>query len=257
MITNTFTKQVLLLSDRSTYTVTDWINVKRLNTKLLTSTTYYFQINDQSEYTNQIVKIVLYYFLISHSDEVFTTVLLYLQNYLNNFKIFMNYVSNEIVYEFWVNDTLDTLCPLNLALKNYSKLHQIYCEDAEHIIIFVNVMSKHYYNARHTLLIINEMIYLQLFHRYIISDLTNQKLSNQCIRFFQMIKCIDNLIYHLKVSSTMQIYLIVSIVQLESASHKFNLYNCYLYMNLFSIENKQNNNVKTLFFYEIKCLLDK
>ena len=216
-VTDKFTKQMLLLSDRSIYTAADWINIllsdliehdwsishqiisdqdqkfllffwqtifKRLDTKLLTFTAYHSQINSQSEHINQTVEIVLHYFFISHSDKVFTTILSYLQNYLNNFKIFTDYISNEIIYRFWVNNMLDNLCSLNLALKDYNKLHQIYCEDAEHIIIFANVMSKHYYDARHTLLIISEMIYLQLFHKYIISDLTNQKLLNQHIRLF-------------------------------------------------------------------------
>ena len=55
----------------------------------------------------------------------------------------------------------------------------------------------------------------------------------------------------------MQIHSVVSIVQFESASHEFNLYNFYLYMNSFFIENKQNNDVETLSFYEIECLLNK
>ena len=55
----------------------------------------------------------------------------------------------------------------------------------------------------------------------------------------------------------MQIYSIISTVQLESASCEFDLYNCYLHMNLFFIKNEQNDNVKTLFFYEIKHLFNK
>ena len=57
---------------------------KCLDTKLLTFTAYYSQINDQSEYTNQTVEIILWYFLTFYSDKVFITMLSYLQESLNN-----------------------------------------------------------------------------------------------------------------------------------------------------------------------------
>ena len=72
-----------------------------------------------------------------------------------------------------------------------------------------------------------------------------------------MIEHVGNLVYCLEVSSTMQIHSVVLIVQLESASHEFDLYNCYSHMNSSFIENEQNNNVETLFFYEIEHLLNK
>ena len=118
-VSDKFTKWVLLLSKKSIYSVTDWANVlllslidhdwdisyqiisdynhkflsffwqvlfKKLDTKLLTSTVYHSQTDDQSEQINQTVKIALYYFLTSSewADEVFIIILLYLQNSLNN-----------------------------------------------------------------------------------------------------------------------------------------------------------------------------
>ena len=295
-VINKFTKQILLLSNRSIYTAADWINVllldfiehdwsifhqiinnwdqkflsffwhtifECLNIKLLTFTAYYSQTDDQFKHTNQTVKIVLQYALFNsdRSDEAFITILLYLQDSLNNARnIFIHYILNELTYEFCTNDSLNTLLFLNLFFKDYNHLQQIYHKDAEHIIIFANVMSKHYYDAKHTFLAINEMIYLQLFHRYIISDLANQKLSNQHIRLFQVIEWIENLVYHLNLSFTMQIHSVISIAQLKFTLHEFDFYNHQLKMNSLSVENNiifKNNNIKSAPFYKIEHLLDK
>ena len=110
-VTDKFMKWVLLLPEKSTYSVTDWANVlllslidhdwdishqiisdcdckflsffwqalfKKLDTKLLISMTYHSQTDSQSKHINQMVEITLCYFLISNSDKVYITVLPYL-----------------------------------------------------------------------------------------------------------------------------------------------------------------------------------
>ena len=234
----------------------------KLDIKLLTFMIYYSQMNDQFKYTNQTVEIAFWYFLTLNSDKVFTTILLYLQGSLNNsWNLSTDYAFNELFYRFCTNNTFNMISSANLALKNYSRLHQIYCEDAEHIIIFANVMSKHYYNAKHTLLIIDEMIYLWLFHEYIISDLTNQKFLNQQVKSFYILECIDHLVYQLKLSFTMWIHSVISIAQLKlTVLSDFDLYNWQLNTNSLSVENNisiNNDAVETASLYKIERLLNK
>ena len=197
-----------------------------------------------------------------NSDKVFITVLSYLQDSLNNNQnLSTDYTSNKLFYRFCMNNTLDVISSVNLALKNYSRLCQIYCEDTEYIIVFANVMSKHYYDMKHIFLIINEMIYLQLFHRYIISDLTNQKFLNQWVESFCILEHIDHLVYQFELLFTMQIHSVILIVQLKSAvSLDLNLYNWQLNVNSSFVENNifiNDDVVKTASSYKIKRLLNK
>ena len=130
---------------------------------------------------------------------------------------------------------------------------------------FINIMSKSYYDANHKAIVmkIESMTYLQLFHRYIISDLTNKKLLNQWVGLFHILECIKYLIYHLELLFTMQIHFVVLIAQLESV-FKNNSYNYQSSTNSLSVQNNNivtdeitNNNVEMTSSYKIKCLLDK
>ena len=219
-VTDKFTKQMFLLTDRFIYITADWINVllldfiehdwgifcqiisdwdwkflfffwhmifEHLDTKLLTFTVYHSQIDDQSKHTNQTVEIVLCYHLTSSSDKDFISILLYLQDHLNNFwNTFINYASNKLLYRFYINNTLNALSLTDLPSENYIHLCQIYWEKAEQIITFVNVTFKSYYNTNHQFITIesDSMTYLRLFHSYIILNLMNRKLSNQHIKSF-------------------------------------------------------------------------
>lgn len=71
------------------------------------------------------IEIVLQYAL-SNSDkthEAFIAILSYLQDYLNNFKISTDYISNKLMYRFHVNDMLNTLSSMNLSSENYDCIH--------------------------------------------------------------------------------------------------------------------------------------
>ena len=211
---------------------------------------------------NQIIKIVLHYYFTANSDKDFVNILLYLQDHLNNFwNASINYASNELLYKFCINDILDALSLIDFLFEDYTCLHQIYWEKAEQIITFVNVIFKLYYNMNHQFITIksDSMIYLRLFHSYIILNLMNQKLSNQCVESFCIFKWIDHLAYQFKLLFTMHIHLVVLIVQLKSViMSENNLYDCQFNVNSSFIKNNNNiNNINTTFFYKIECLLDK
>ncbi len=250
-VTDKFTKRVLLLPGKTTYSAVDWANVllpglvghdwgiprqiisdrdrkflssfwrtifERLGTKLLTSTAYHPQTDGQSERTNQTVEIALRYFLTSHPEEAFTTALPYLQGSLNNSRnASTGYAPNELAYGFRTNDTLDTLTKTDLTPEDYTRIRQIYREEAEDSIAFANATSKSYYDAKHTPLTIGSKAYLRLFHGYTIPGLTNRKLSNQRVGPFQILRRVGTLAYELKLPPTMKIHPVVSVAQLEPA----------------------------------------
>ena len=78
----------------------------KLDTKLFTFTTYYFQIDDSFERTNQIVKIALRYFIIQHLNVFYIRALSFIQTQFNNFfNVVIELFSNEINYDFKIRDT--------------------------------------------------------------------------------------------------------------------------------------------------------
>ncbi len=134
IIINTFFKRLMLISDKFTWSTKKWAHAlierlqqvnweisstiifnhdlkflsnfwqtifEKLEIFLLTSTAYHSQINDQSEWFNQIMKIVLRFLLFSIDDALWSFLLTSLQTNFNNFAfVNINKFSNEIVYEF-------------------------------------------------------------------------------------------------------------------------------------------------------------
>ena len=98
-------------------------------------------------------------------------------------------------------------------------------------------------------------MYLQLFHDYIISELINRKLLNQCVDSFHIIEWINQLAYQLKLSSIMRIHPVVSIAQLEPAPENAP-YNRQSNTKppLINIKNEDDTSAPS---YKIKRLLDK
>ena len=70
----------------------------------------------------------------------------------------------------------------------------------------------------------NSYIYLKFYYDYIILSIINKKLFNQRIESFKILKKIENLTYHLKLSFVMKIYFIMFVVQLKSVSLNENFY---------------------------------
>ena len=136
IVTNKYFRRVMLIYDKIIYETIDWITLlidrflqtdweiskiiisnknfkflsnfwktifKRLRTKLLTNTTYHFQIDESFERINQTMKIVLRYLIITYSNVKYIIFLSSLQIELNNVvNAFIKLSLNEVIYDFRV-----------------------------------------------------------------------------------------------------------------------------------------------------------
>ena len=84
----------------------------------------------------------------------------------------------------------------------------------EDAIIFVNTLIKTYYNKSYIVLRLtrDNITYLRLHHEYEISNLINRKLHYQRIDSFKILEKVKSLVYRLKLSLIIKIYLIVSMI---------------------------------------------
>ena len=251
-MTNKFTKKCMTLFDKIIYSAKNWINVfitafmtrdwdvsrkiindrdrkfmslfwriifNRIEITLLISIVYYSQIDEQSERTNQTMKIALRFWLFNSENTNWLAILFYLTIFHNNvINVTIDFVFNELIYDFRINDILNML--KNLFAKNYFKFRQIKREFAKKIIIFANVMHKRRYDQTHTniQLKIENYAFFELYFDYIISDLSNHKFSQQRVDSFKIIEKIDTLTYRFELSSVMQIHFVIFITQLKFAS---------------------------------------
>ena len=87
-------------------------------------------------------------------------------------------------------------------------------EQVENVIIFVNTLTKTYYNKFHIALRLtrDNITYLRLHHEYEILNLVHRKLYHQRIDPFKILEKIKSLVYRLKLSSIIKIHSIVSII---------------------------------------------
>ena len=245
IITCKFSKKILLISNHDTWIAIDWVNViivtfmkhdwdishvivsnknskfmsnfwqtvfKKFKTIILISTVYHSQTDDQSERINQFIEIVLRFHVIAHSNDEWIDVLSFIQVENNNVvHVIIDYVSNELVYEFKINDTLNMLT--KLLFEKYNQLRQIKRDDVEVVMTFANVLNKTRYDEMHKTLKfqIDDKMYLRLHHDYTIFELVNHKLSKQRVKFFSVIEKIDNFVFRLQLFSIMKIHSIISI----------------------------------------------
>ena len=249
-VTDKFFKRALMMLEKTTYIVAKWVDLllaslsqsdwgislttisdrdfkfmsefwqiifKKLEVKVLASTVWHSQIDEQFERTNQIIEIALRYFIIANSKANWIYVLSYLVGNLNNFKNQSTEVSsNKILYEFNVRDTLELL--IELSKKDFNRLRQLKREQVKEFIVFVNIMVKIYYDESYMLisLLKESKTYLRLHHDYKISKLVNYKLYNQRVKSFKILEKMGKLAYRLKLSSLMKIHSMIFIAQLKS-----------------------------------------
>ncbi len=202
---------------------------ERLSTTLLTFISYHSQMNEMFKRMNQMIEIIIRFFVTTNSDEDWIIVLFYLQDTTNNFKNQSTKVAlNEILYDQTVKDTVDLLHTLDLSFKNYMWLRQMKRDEVDSIMIFANVVMKVRYDKSHKLITIklDNNVYLWLHHEYEISDVENRKLTLQRVKSFKVLKMILNdLVCRLTLSSIMKIHSIISIAQLKLTLEDQNLYN--------------------------------
>ena len=212
----------------------------KFKTTILTFTIYHSQTDDQSKRINQTIEIALRFHVIAHFDDEWIDVLSFLQIENNNVvHVIIENFSNELIYEFKINDTLNMLT--NLSFENYSQLRQIKRDDVEVVMTFVNALNKARYDEVHRTmkLKIDDKVYLRLHHDYTIFDLSNHKLIEQQVKSFSIIEKIDNFVFRLQLSSVMKIHFVVLIAQLKSITSNFDSYDRFVDRNSSSIQKKQ------------------
>ncbi len=251
-VTDKFSKRVLLIPGKSTYSAVEWADVllanltqhgwgvpvatisdrdakfmsevwqrifQKLGTEVLASTAYHPQTDGQSERTNQTVEIAMRYFVTANPTLDWTDVLPYLQGCLNNSKNQSTGVSpNEVLYGFNVRDSLGLLS--ELPPEDFSRLRQLKRDQAEESLAFANVMAKAYFDKSHKPLKLakGSKAYLRLHHGYEIPGIGNRKLHHQRVGPFKILEKIGKLAYRLELPPVMTIHPVVSVVQLEPGS---------------------------------------
>src|SRR5205085_8335767 len=93
--------------------------------KIMIITVYHSQFNNQSEYTNQTVKIVLQYVLKNILNADFINFLsAFKQVFNNNINVFTRQISNEIIYEYNLTNFFDMIT--DRAVKEFETEYKIY-----------------------------------------------------------------------------------------------------------------------------------
>ena len=89
----------------------------------------------------------------------------------------IDFILNELIYNFYIKNTLNLF--IDLLLKNFNYLYLIKREKVDNAIIFTNIIVKRRYNNKYLTINIKKgfLIYLQLYYNYIILDV-NSKLFN-------------------------------------------------------------------------------
>ena len=222
----------------------------QLEVKLLYFTVYHSQIDDASERTNQTLKIILCYHLMSlKSFKNWLTIIDFMQrNFNNTFFSTTIKTSNEICYDF-------TSCT-STDLINFSDItsSRAFIRRAiENSIAFSQVMFKHYYDKKHSnyQFEVNDWILLKLHKDYKISStkILNKKLFQQYVDSFKIIEKIDNLVYRLKISKHWRIHSMIFIAQLKFFESSFTI------SSLLSVFMKEDSDVIKSF--EMKKIISK
>ncbi len=288
IIINKFFKRLMLISDKSIWSMKKWVyalieklqqanwnmssaiifncNLKflsdfwqatfeKLKILLLTSMIYHFQIDDQSEHSNQTVKITLWFLLFSINESLWSSLLISLQANFNNF-MFVNTDKsfNEIVYDF---KTINISSLINSEdCFNYTVKQSINVFEAADAITFAKIKMKAWYDYNHKSMIlwIKDYAFLWLHHNYHLSDHSFKKLSQQYCNSFLIIKWVKKLAYELELSSHWRIHSIIFIVQLKSAFKNADSFKHSRSDNSFFIEVEKN--INKWVSYEIKKLID-
>lgn len=198
---------------------------QKLNTRLLTSTSYHPQTDGQSERTNQVLEIALRFFFTSHPEKDWTAVIPFFQGGINNISnASTGHSPNKIVYGFRVRDTLNALLdlPQDLPLSR-----SIMRQEASDAISFANVVMKQRYDQKHRpiQMEVGSYAYLRLHKGYTIPGLRNRKLSPQRVGPFLIKRKVGNLAYKLQIAPVMRIHPVISIAQLEAAPKKPDSFN--------------------------------
>ena len=224
--------------------------------------THHSQSDDQSEWTNQMMKIALWFTQERNSDIEF-------MKFLSAFKWVFNNSSNtstdcllnEIIYKFKLADFFDIVTASEA--KDFEAQQKMHQQKAQDFIAWTNLTMKHHYNKHHILLLLNsgDFVMLKLHHRYHVPDIKNKKLLIQQVDCFKIKQWIFSLVYKLKLFFNMKIHLMISVINLKSLSPSKDSYKCWVNNHSLPIkkenEMKNNNLDKKWKSFYIEKLLDK
>jgi hypothetical protein len=219
-----------IISNRDSKFISDFWKIlfSKLDTKLLMSTAYHSQTDEQSKRTNQIVEIALRFFLIENSHANWISATSLIQASLNNsFNVVIELSFNEIMYEFKTRDTLSFLVAEKfeqisqfkiLSLLNQTR-YRNRCEIAN-AVFFANAKVKILHDRKHQSLFFKsrKKIYLRLHKDYNLFEIINKKLFQQRCDSFTIKRRVKRLAYELDLLKRWKIHSIIFVTQLKSAS---------------------------------------
>ena len=251
-ITCKFTKRVLVIPGKDTWTAAQWAEVVlrnllqhdwgiprsiisdrdarfmsafwkeifgRMNVKFLTSTAYHPQTDGQSERTNQSVEIALRFHITARPEDDWDDILPYVQSIMNNSPSSVTGIApNELCYGFRINDTTNMLLTdPGLPAEGFHQLRLAKREEAEDAMAFASISTKHRYDEKHLELKVRkgDRVFLRLHDGYSIPGVSNRKLSQQRVGPFKVLEKVGHHAYRLELPPVMRIHPVVSIAQLE------------------------------------------
>ena len=272
----------IIISNRDRKFLSDmWTAIfKQLEVRLLYSTAYYFQIDDQFERTNQMIEIALRFYLITMNNSIdWSKILFRLQRHFNNsHSVITRKTLNETSYEFTSLQSLNMLRQFatsdltddlkeSFVIDNRKSFAEISFNvvtrarfEVTDVIAFAQMTSKYYYDRKHQLLFMKTDDYalIRLHHDYNIStiEVLDKKLSQQYVDSFKILEKIDNLTYRLKLSNHWRIHSVLFVTQLKSVSSSMkNFFNRSRLNQSDSVfVEKDTNQVKS---WEIEKLINK
>ena len=101
--------------------------------RIMITTVYHSQSNDQSEHTNQIAEIILQYALEEVSNADFINFLsAFKQVFNNSVNAFTDWIFNEIIYEFNLADFFDMISDSDA--REFKTEHKIHQQEAQNLI---------------------------------------------------------------------------------------------------------------------------
>ena len=291
-ITCKFTKRIIIVLDKNIWTIVQWNRVllnqldfddwklskmlisdrnrkfmknfwreifTRFDIKLLYSTIYHSQIDEQSKKTNQTIEIV-FRFLISvlNNSADWIEIIFDIQRDINNsIIIVIDKTSNEISYEFTFTQIFDLLKSFEESSLSLSQMTRL---EAADVLIFAQMNFKFYYDRKHQSinLVVDDWEQIRLHKDYDISSIAmlDNKLNQQYIAFFRVTKKIDRLTYRLNIFKKWIIYSIFFIVQLKSYFDSINDFfrrHRFIQSNFVFVE-KDTDLIKS---FELKRIINK
>ena len=289
-----YSKRITIISEKVTYNAKNWANCtlnklltadwelstaiisnrdfkfifefwqqffSRLDTEILTTTTYHSQTNEQFERSNQIVKIAIRFLYANDSDVDVIVALSSIQSRLNNsLNASTELCFNEIIYEFKIRNCLSSLnntSDTDISSKALSEMRLLYRKKIADAISFANASMKIYYDVKHVSLLLKSenKTYLRLHKKYSLSNNHSKKLSTQRCDSFIIKRRVERLVYELKLFSTWRMHSVISMTQLKSVIKSSDFYNKLRsnYFDSVHVEDDTENNK----FYEVEKILSK